>query len=237
MGRRNQAEYPYTIKEYAPDRVAVVPDYEAIAQPYNALDSHWQWERPEDVVLERWFPPEHMKLRTPLARLPEGQSVMLRRDNSILYGHAINSPVNGLDPDARGELRAHLWSGGAPGDERVVTDTLLPLNGTLRFTTPLPATPTVLSLEVPSRNAYEPAHRRRFGVRTPPSLSQMSGGEVGMSQPAFIVLPAFGAPAITNPDAAIARLAGSVDLPRDVPHALYWESYGFAPGDTLDVQL
>ncbi len=237
IGRRNQAEYPYTVKEYSADRVAVVPDFKAVEQPYSALDSHWQFERPSDRVLERWFPTEHMKLGTPLSRLPAGQSVMLRRDSNIVYGQAVDDAVHDLDPDEHRELRAYLFSGASPGNERLVTDTALTLGRSLRVTAQLPATPTVLSLEVPSRNAYEPAHRLRFGVQPPSSLSQMGANEVSMSQPAFILLPAFGAPAITNPDSAIARLAGSTDLPRNVPLALYWESYGFAAGDTIDVQL
>ncbi len=234
---RSQAEYPYTVKEYSPDRVAVIPDFRAIAKPFDAVNSHWQWERPENVAFERWFPSEHMQLSTQLANLPEGQSVMLRRDTSVLYGHVIDQPVGGLDRAERSDLRAYVVTSASPSEKPLVRNASIAIGHSLRIATQLPATPSVVSIEVPNRNAKEVAHRRRFGLRPPPSLSQMDANAVAISDPAFILLPAFGAPAITNPDSAIARLAGSTNLPRNVPLALYWESYGFAPDDTVDVQL
>jgi hypothetical protein len=237
QARRNPAEYPYTVKEYAPDRVAVVPDFRAIANPFNALDSDWQWDRPENVAFERWFPQEHMQLGTRLARLPQGQSVMLRRDTSVLYGHVIDEPVYGLDPAETSALRAYMITSESPTDEPVVRNASIAVGRSLRVAAQLPSTPTVVSLEVPNRNENEVAYRRRFGLRPPPSLSQMGRNEVALSDPTFLLLPAFGAPAITNPDSALAHIASSTNLPRNVPLALYWESYGFAPNDTVDVQL
>jgi hypothetical protein len=32
-------------------------------------------------------------------------------------------------------------------------------------------------------------------------------------------------------------MTGSLQLPRTAPLALYWESYGFVPGDTVDVEI
>lgn len=234
---RNQAESPYTVKEYAPDRVTLIPDFRAIESPYDAHDEHWQWERPDGVVPDRWTPAEHMQLPIQLARLPEGQSIVLRRDSALLYGHVVDDPVKNLDPTVAAPLRAYLMASSSPAQRQTLADTLLPFGVSLRLTAELPAEPTVLSIEVPNRTSNEPAHRRRFGVRPPPSLSQMAPGDVAVSDPAFVLQPAYGASPVPDPDSAIARLAGSVQLPRDVPLALYWESYGFAVGDTVDVQL
>lgn len=237
LRQRNQAESPYTVKEYAPDRLSLMPDYRAIASPFDAQDADWQWERPERVVPDRWTPAEHMHVPLRLSRLPAGQTMVLRRDSSLQYGHVIDDPVRNLDPSETSLLRAHMFASASPDDIRAIADTVLPFGVSLRLSARLRAEPSVISIEIPNRNANEPAHRRRFGLRPPPSLAQMGATDVALSDPAFILMPDFGAPPILDPDSAIARLTGSVQLPRNVPLALYWESYGFAVGDTVDVQL
>ncbi len=234
---RLQPEYPYTAKEYAPDRIALVPDFAAVESPFTAVDSHWQWDKPEDAIRERWFPTEHTVPTLQLARLPEGQRVVLRRDSSLQFGWVIDNAVTQLDSADVSVHRAVLMAGENAATTRAVADTVLPRGASLKLAGTFAPTPVVLSLEIPQRSWLEASHRRREGFIPPPALSQMSDTSVALSDLALVRLPAAGARPPDHPDSAIAQLFGSTVLPREMPLALYWESYGFALGDTIDVEI
>ncbi len=234
---RNQAEYPYTVKEYSRDRVAFVPSMDAIRNPFNASDADWKWSLPDDLRWDQWWPAEHMTPRTHLRRLPPGQMLLLRRDSVLRIAFAIDDPIHEMDPTVRSEPRVTLIQSTGPQDLRRISDTTVSFGFSLRVDGSISPESSLLSLEVANRVPTEPAHRKRFGIRPPPPLSRMQPGAVAVSDPAFLLLPQFDAPPPTHPDSAIARLTGSTQLPRDVPLALYWESYGFALGDTVDVEV
>ena len=228
---------PYTTPEYAPDRVALVPAWQALSAPYRATPADWQVVAPAEQTLAAWWPAEHMALPAPLVPLAAGQRVLLRRDASLRLHLAIDSPLRGLDPDAAGPLRA--WLIGSPIPDRFarIADTLLRPGEALRLTGDLPAEPLVLSLEVPGRTPTEVRHVRREGLEPPVDLSMMAAADVALSDLAFLLLPERGVDVPLDPDSALALLAGTLQVAADAPLALYWESYGFAPGDTLDVEV
>ncbi len=232
-----QPEPPYTSKEYAPDRVALVPSYSAIDNPFESQAIDWPMERPDSISQDSWWPFEHLSFPSRIATLNEGQSFMLRRDTSVLYGVAIDDPVHMMQPNVPSMPRLMLLASSSPDRITTVSDTLLSFGRTLRTGGHLAPQPQVLSIEVPGRVPREIAHRRRFGITPPPSLAQMSESDVAVSDPVFVVLPQRGAAAPTDPSVVRDQMAGSLSLPRSVPFALYWESYGFAPGDTVDVEI
>ncbi len=232
-----QPEPPYTSKEYAPDRVALVPAFTAIDSPFVAKASDWPMERPDSISQEQWWPFEHLAFPSRIATLDEGQSFMLRRDSTILYGIAIDDPIHMLQPGVPSLPRLLLLASTSPASIQTVSDTLLPFGRSLRTGGHLAPEPQVLSIEVPGRVPREVAHRRRFGITPPPSLAQMSDTDVAVSDPVFVLLSQRGASAPTDPAMVREQMAGSLSLPRSVPFALYWESYGFAPGDTVDVEI
>ncbi len=232
-----QPEPPYTSKEYAPDRVALVPSFSAIDKPFEAKAGDWPMERPDSINQAQWWPTEHLAFPSRIATLDEGQSFMLRRDTTVLYGVAIDDPIHMLQPGVASLPRLMLLASASPERIAMVTDTVLPFGRSLRVGGNLLPEPQVLSIEVPGRVPREIAHRRRFGITPPPSLAQMSETDVAVSDPVFVVLPQRGATAPTDPEVMRAQMAGSLSLPRTVPFALYWESYGFAPGDTVDVEI
>jgi hypothetical protein len=234
---RVQAEHPYTVKEYSTDRLAMVPSFSAIASPFDAVDSHWQWDKPENALRERWFPIEHMAPPVQLARMPEGQRVVLRRDSTVQFGWVIDKPVTLADSTNRSALRPVLFAGRDAASTREIVDTILTPGEPLRLAGSFDPEPVVLSLEVPARSPRDPSHRWRAGFVPPPSLAQMSDTSLAVSDPALVLLPFAGAAPPNHPDSVIAQLAGSTSLPRDTPVALYWESYGFGLGDTIDVEI
>jgi hypothetical protein len=109
--------------------------------------------------------------------------------------------------------------------------------GVARLRAELAPVPHVLSAE--SMLPLDPsvALRSRFGLRPPPSLREMSGSDVALSDPVFLRLPAREAPAPADPDGVYALMAGSLSFQRDEALALYWESYGFLPNDTVQITL
>ncbi len=232
-----QAEPPYTSKEYAPDRVALLPTFRAIENPFDAKATDWSIVRPDSLTVDDWWPTEHMAFTTPIATLAAGQSIMLRRDTSIVFGVAIDDPVHQLDPTVRAPLRAKLLASTAPNDVRLVRDTVLPFGVSLRVAGDITPAPSVISVEVPGRVPQEIGHRNRFGLRPPPSLSQMAPTDVAVSDPVFVLLPRRGATAPADPDIVLAQMVGSLTFTRQAPVALYWESYGFAPGDSVNVEI
>lgn len=232
-----QPEPPYTSKEYAPDRVALIPSFSAIETPFEAKASDWPMERPDSVSQEQWWPYEHLAYPSRIATLAEGQSFLLRRDSSVLYGVAIDDPVHMLERDVPALPRLMLMASSSPTQIETVSDTLLALGRTLRVGGHLAPQPQILSIEIPGRVPREIAHRRRFGLTPPPSLAQMADSDVAVSDPVFVLLPQRGASAPTDPAVMREQMAGSLSLPRSAPFALYWESYGFAPGDTVDVEI
>lgn len=232
-----QPEPPYTSKEYAPDRVALVPDFAAIDNPFQASTNDWPMERPDSVDLDRWWPVEHLAFRTRIANLAEGQTLLLRRDSSVLFATAIDDPVHQMDPRVRSLPRVDLMASQHPADIRTVNSIELQFGRTLRVGGEIAAAPQVISLEIPGRVPDEITHRRRFGLTPPPSLAQMADDDVAVSDPVFVLLPRRGAEAPTNPAVVQSTMVGSLTLPRTAPLALYWESYGFVPGDTVDVDI
>lgn len=232
-----QPEAPYTSKEYAPDRVALVPAFRAIENPFDAEASDWPMERPDSVNLNSWWPVEHQAFRTRIATLAEGQTMLLRRDTAVLYGVAIDDPIHQMEPGLPVLPRAYLMASTSPAAVHTVVDTTLPFGRSLRLSGLLAPEPQVLSLEIPGRSATEIAHRRRFGVTPPPSLAQMADNDLALSDPVFVLLPRRGAAAPTDPAVVQQTMVGSLQVPRSVPFALYWESYGFVPGDSVDVEV
>jgi hypothetical protein len=232
-----QAEPPYTSKEYAPDRVTLLPEYRAINNPFESKATDWPFVRPDTTPLDEWWPTEHVAFPRRIATMPDGQSLLLRRDSAVLFGIAIDDPVHQLDPRVREPIQVSIVASTSPVDIQTIAETTLPPGVSLRANGLLKSAPSVVSVEVPGRVPTEIDHRTRFGLTPPPSLSEMLSGEVGVSDPAFVLLRERGAEAPLDIDKVLGQMVGSLTFTRQAPVALYWESYGFAPGDTVDVEI
>jgi hypothetical protein len=66
----------------------------------------------------------------------------------------------------------------------------------------------------------------------------MLPGDVDVSTPVFVTAPPTGAMPITAPSQALRRMLGATIFTPDMKRiGVYWESYGIAPGDTVDVTV
>lgn len=228
---------PYTAVEYSSDRTALVPAFPAIQQPFNSMPEHWDLRIKDPGSIDTWWPQEHMMLWMQLHPLPSGQPVQWRRDSTIMFGLIVDNPLFALDTAGRGPSQAALVGSTGSHDLRLLSRTTVEEGQTLRLQGEFTSQPLVLSAEVHARTQREPAHRLRFGLTPVPSLHTMKAGEVAISQPVFMTVASRDAALPNNADAASLFMTGRVEFNRTENLALFWESYGFSPDDSVRFQL
>ena len=85
----------------------------------------------------------------------------------------------------------------------------------------------------------QPTHalRYRYGVRPPPTVRAMGPADVALSGLLLMRLPDRTMAPPHDPETAARYMAGSLTFDRSAPVAVYWESYGLAPADTVQVSV
>ncbi|MEP6832700.1 MAG: hypothetical protein ABJB74_04865 [Gemmatimonas sp.] len=227
---------PYTAKEYLNDRTALLPSGNAVLDPFQLKDDAWQLYSPTPDT-DSWWPQEHFYYPTRIGTLNAGQDILWRRDTSDTYQLVIDNPLQKLDPSSTAASKAMLMGGDGPTTTRVLAQSATGKGFTLRLVAELPSTPIVMSAEVLPRTLREQALRRRYAVRPPPTLREMKNGEVAISQPLLLRMPNRTMLVPVDEPTVLRYMAGDLTFAPDEPIALYWESYGFAAGDTVDVEL
>lgn len=227
---------PYTVKEYAPDRTALVPIGKAFLDPFNLSEIHWNIYSPSPDI-DTWWPQEHMAYHTHLSWMSEGQEVMWRRDTNVVYQLAVDDPLRNLDTATTAPSRAFLMGGDAPATTRTLAQSFVGEGHTLRLLTQLKSQPIVMSAEILPRTGLEQAQRRRYGVHPPPTLREMKANEVALSDPVIMRMPNRAMPVPTDQASVLRYMAGGLEFPKEEPLAIYWESYGFIFGDTVQFEL
>ncbi|MEO7999109.1 MAG: hypothetical protein ABI852_16770, partial [Gemmatimonadaceae bacterium] len=228
---------PYTVKEYLLDQTALIPNIDAIVQPYDVTNDSWDLWRPEATKQDEWWAPEHMMYRTHLVPMNEGQQGMWRRDGEIGFQLAVDDPLTNRDTMSKDLTRAVLWGGSNPESTRKFSETLIDDGHTLRLDAKFPSVPLVLSAEILPRTQAEQAQRNRFGVKPPPTLREMKVDDFALSDPVFMRMPNRDMELPTDETSVLRYMAGGLEFAPAEPVALYWESYGFVRGDTVQVEL
>jgi hypothetical protein len=95
----------------------------------------------------------------------------------------------------------------------------------------IPSAPAVIGTEVLAPRG-EMSLRTRFGIVPPTPLSALKPGEAAISEP--VLLSAGESP--DGPDAALGRMLGTTDV-RARKIGIYWETYGYAAGDSVSLAL
>jgi hypothetical protein len=228
---------PSSTKEYLVDRVGLLPDFAAIRDPFALRPEHYSLYNPLPNDPDGWWPQEFMLLPLKLAALDSGQSMLLRRDTSHVFQLTIDDPLRALDDSATGASLAVLMGGSSARNTRRLAQLPIADDLTLRLAATLSSAPIVLSAEIQPRSEREQAMRLRFGLRPPPTLREMKASDVALSDPVFLRLPNRSMQ-LPLEEADIERyMAGRTEFPRSEITAIYWESYGFEPGDTVQIEL
>lgn len=232
---RKLPDPPYPALEYsASNRMTFVPAGSVLSRPFHSDPSSWAMSRGENQTIDNWTPTEHMSRGVPVRLMPAGQVVRLLRDTTVLLGVAVDSATPDHAPDPESSPFAALVAGYSPTDTRIITREPIPIDSTLRLTGNVRRSPFVLSVEVESRVPHEPIRRMRTGVQVPETPRP---GTVVLSDLALVNARSLDAQSVLTADDALSRLLGTLTLRSSDPLALYWETYGLALGDTLDVSV
>ena len=220
--------------EYPQDRVHLVPQWNAILDSFRASANAWQLNMPplssDDEPAAQWWPDEHYApARGGLAQLRE-QTVMLRRDDDVVLATASELRFGGraINTDTAAAVLIRTTS---PDDIQRLQRNAMQNATSLVLTARIPASPAVVGTEVLAPRGGM-SLRTRFGIMPPAPLSGLKPGETAISDPVLISMPE----SSNGPDAAIGQMLGSTVV-RGHKIGVYWETYGYAAGDSVDVAV
>ena len=220
--------------EYPQDRVHLVPDWTAVTDPFHAPATAWQLNMPplkkEDEPASQWWPAEHYApTRGGIAQLRD-QTVMLRRDDHLVIATASDLRFAGQSISADTAAAALIRTTSPDAIERMSRRAVR--NATaLVLTARIPATPAVVGMEVLAPRG-ELSLRTRFGIMPPATLSELKPGETAISEPVLISTDE----SPNAPDGALGQMLGTTVV-RAKKIGVYWETYGYGAGDSVDVAV
>jgi hypothetical protein len=223
---------PYVVREYSRDRLHTVPAARALLAPMTASATDWTLN---DVAGDDlWWPVEHFARDAgPLMQLPDGQRAILRRAAGSRFAFAMDLDSAFRALLVRGGVQATLFEAHLPDSVQALGRFAVRAQRALVVDHHFAAGPALVGIELPGV-AGRAAARTRFSVAMEPALVAGTG-ERDVSQPVLIEPPPDGG--ALGADAAIARMFGSTTLSRLRRIGVYWEAYGFAPTDTVEIVL
>lgn len=224
--------------EYPSDRLHLFPDGRALTDPFHAPPDAWQINMPalsgDDEPAAQWWPAEHYaRAAGPIVQLSD-QTVFLRRDDDVLLATAsdLTSSTRGHALHEDTSKAVLIRSTGPHHVERLQRQVYTNASSIV-LTARVPAKPALFGAELPAAKVGELSARTRFGAAPPPSLAALVPGETAVSQPVLLAA-AEGPP--PGPDAALPLMLGSAHV-SGPKVGIYWESYGYNPGDSVDVAV
>lgn len=227
---------PYTTAEYTFDRWQSVPRWPAVVSPFSATPDMWTLETPRDSALRTWWPDEHFARTRQLTAFETGQSVSFRRHDQLLFATAVDAST----PELAASLSrraAVLFLSQGPSHIVPVDEQRPRQDGAFVLSALMPSTPVVVSIESPAPASRGADVRLRFGLRSPPTLSAMSKGDIALSEPLFLRGVADPQASIRNAEDAIANMRATPTLTGERKLGVYWESYGLRDADSVDVAI
>ncbi|MEX2282195.1 MAG: hypothetical protein WEE89_06905 [Gemmatimonadota bacterium] len=224
---------PYVVREYTRGRLHTLPLPDALLAPLRALPGHWQLNGPEDDF--DWWPVEHYaRDRGRIVQLPVGQTVMLRRGVATRFVWAADLDSALLTRPPGDSVRATLFQSRSAADVQNVDTFGGRIGRALITDAMLQAGAALIGVELPG-DSTRPAARTRFGADIAEPLSAL-GGAQALSQP-LLFDPSGIATATLDADAAVKRMYGTTTFTKLDRLGVYWEAYGFAAADTVDIEI
>ncbi len=226
---------PYVVREYTRGRLHTMPASRALLAPLRAAPDDWQLTAPARD--DDWWPVEHYaRDRSRLVQLPAGQSVMLRRHDATRFVWAGDLDAAALARRDGDGVRATLFASRDVGRVETLGAFAAAVGRPLVVHERLRPGAALLGIELPGDEARAAA-RTRFGVEVPATLAALAGGRA-LSAPLLFDPPRDAAATVAlDADDAIGRMLGTTTLAGTRRVGIYWESYGFAATDTVDVEV
>jgi hypothetical protein len=220
--------------EYPQDRVHLVPEWTAVADPFHAAATAWQLNMPplrkDDEPASQWWPGEHYApARGGIAQMRD-QTVLLRRDDHLVLATASDLRFAGQSISADTAAAVLIRTTSPDQIERLSRRAVR--NATaLVLTARISAAPAVVGTEVLAPPG-ELSLRTRFGIMPPATLSELKPGETAISDPVLISTD----DTPNGPDDALGQMLGTTVV-RTKKVGVYWETYGYGAGDSVDVSV
>lgn len=220
--------------EYPRDRLHLVPSFQAVTDPFHAKSDEWQVSMPplndDDEPADQWWPAEHYaRADGPIVQLTE-QTVLLRRDNDLLLATAAGVPTR--RDHVTDDSTVLMRSTGVHKVEALPHQTFTSTNAIVLMAR-VPASPALIGAELRAAKRGEVSARTRLGIDPPQPLEALHAGETAISDP---VLLGTDDESPTSVTAALHQMLGTTHV-RGNKLGLYWETYGFAPGDSVDISV
>lgn len=218
--------------EYPQDRLHLVPMFAAVRDPFRATADAWQLNMPKlapnEEPAEQWWPAEHYaRAAGGILQLSE-QTALLRRDSDVLLATAAALPRRTFRADTTVLVRTT-----SPQTIDKIGHQTFRNERAIVFTGHIPAEPAIIGAEMLATQPGDASARTRLGVIPPAPLSALKPGETAISEP--ILLVADDAQP-SSPEDALGRMLGTTRV-TGAKMGVYWETYGFAPGDSVDVSV
>lgn len=224
---------PYVVREYSRDRLHTVPTAAALLSPLQSKATDWTLNGLRKDA--NWWPREHYgRDLSEIAQLPTGQSGMLRRRSATRFVLATNIDSALMRRRAGESVRATMFASRTASDLRSIGEFSARVGRPLVVDAALDQGPVLLGVEIPG-DPRRAAVRLRFSADIAAPISGLAGAKA-VSQPLLIEPPADGIGALPA-EAAVARMFGSTTFGRVRRIGVYWEAYGFAASDTVEIAL
>jgi hypothetical protein len=215
-----------------------IPLWPTVLDPFHATDAGWDLAPARDGPYwdTSWWPLEFYRRDAgPLVPITS-QVAFFRRQNTAIMMSAMGWDTTGflVRPPPR-VVSAALLSKGPDLPFAGPRDTM-PSTALRPLVAQVTSGPALLSLEMVSPDGSGAAGRSRFGVTAPQPLRVLSRGELALSE---IVLASAdsGQDAPPSMVALLPRMLPSTTMRDPKRVAFFWELYGGAPRDTIDVSL
>jgi hypothetical protein len=232
FGKKFISGTPYLSAEYPRRSAHTIPSWDAISKPFGSRTTDWRvWSDTNG-----WWPQEHFVPTAPLIQIDDDQYGLFRRENASALYYSTDLRAGPFARLAQGDVTARVVGSPAPDSVIIFLERTLTLQSRLTLSAMLPVEPVVAGLEVQAQSGA--AARSRFGLIPLAPLSQMASGNASISDIVLVDAPADDMALTSHPDSILRLMMPTTRIrPGQKKVGVYWEVYGYAASDSVEVAL
>jgi hypothetical protein len=229
-----------TTYEYSVGRLHLMPSWSMIESPFDIKRDDWEirgrggeW----DESLS-WWPQEHYAPLHPLADISNDQHAFLRRQHATFFAYATNLSQVDLARRADDSVTVDVVVSSGPDEIARIDERRVTAIDRVALVGEVPPGRSLVSAEVPWDEDGHTGARARFAITAPPPLDSMRGDTLAISDPVLLITPSDMPDLPNDADSAIAMMRGSTTLSTGTQSlGVYWETYGFAARDSVEIVI
>jgi len=229
-----------TTFEYSIGRLHLMPTGSMVADPFAIKREDWtirgsggDWDESF-----KWWPQEHYAPLHPLADINDDQQAFLRRQDTTLFAYATNLSQVELARRVDDSVTADLIVSTGPDAIELIDERSVTAIDRVALMGPVRSGKSLISVEVPWDTGGHYGARARFAITAPPPLSAMQRGAFAISDPVLLIVPPDASVLPNDADSAMKMMRGSTTLSAGTTSlGVYWETYGFAERDSVQIAI